>query len=47
LRGLGLPAAKSSALLPASAQPASFLRIEVVALGAGAGLPSEQLAAEP
>ncbi len=47
LRGSGAPAAKSAELSPVSAQPAPPLTTAFVALGAGAGAVSEQLADAP
>lgn len=47
LRGFGVPAVKSAALLSESAQPSPFLMTAFVALGAGARAASKQLAVEP
>jgi hypothetical protein len=47
LRGFGAAVEKSAALLPVSAQPSPFLMSARVALGAGAGAVSEQLADVP
>jgi hypothetical protein len=47
LRGFGGAVEKSAALLPVSSQPSSPLKSALVALGAGAGAVSEQLADVP
>jgi hypothetical protein len=47
LRGFGVTAVKSAALLSESAQPSAFLMTALVALGAGARAPSKQFAVEP
>lgn len=47
MRGLGVPAVKSAALLSESEQPSPFLMTALVALGAGARAASKQLAVEP
>ena len=46
-RGTGAPAVKSAELSPVSAQPSLFLKADLVALGAGAGDVSKQLAVVP
>jgi hypothetical protein len=44
LRGVGAPTPKSAALFPESLHPFELRRMAVVLPGAGAALPSEQLA---